>query len=30
MDSLTHLVGGLLGEPVECERPVRRARQAAG
>ena len=30
MDSLTALVGGLLAEPVECERPVRRARQAAG
>jgi MarR family transcriptional regulator, transcriptional regulator for hemolysin len=30
MDSLTHLVGGLLAEPVESERPVRRARQAAG
>jgi MarR family transcriptional regulator, transcriptional regulator for hemolysin len=30
MDSLTQLVGGLLAEPVECERPVRRARQAAG
>jgi MarR family transcriptional regulator for hemolysin len=32
MDSLAHLVGGLLAEPVECERPVRRARtrQAGG
>ena len=30
MDSLTHLVSGLLAEPVESERPVRRARQAAG
>jgi MarR family transcriptional regulator for hemolysin len=30
MDSLTALVGGLLAEPVACERPVRRARQAAG
>jgi MarR family transcriptional regulator, transcriptional regulator for hemolysin len=30
MDSLTALAGGLLAEPVECERPVRRARQAAG
>lgn len=29
MDSLTHLVGGLLSEPVECDRPVRRARRAA-
>jgi MarR family transcriptional regulator for hemolysin len=28
MDSLTHLVSGLLAEPVESERPVRRARQA--
>jgi MarR family transcriptional regulator, transcriptional regulator for hemolysin len=25
-DALTSLVGGLLGEPIECERPVRRAR----
>jgi MarR family transcriptional regulator, transcriptional regulator for hemolysin len=30
MDSLTHLVSGLLAEPVECERPVRRARQTGG
>ena len=30
MDSLAALVGGLLAEPVESERPVRRARQAAG
>ena len=30
MDSLAHLVSGLLAEPAECERPVRRARQAAG
>jgi MarR family transcriptional regulator, transcriptional regulator for hemolysin len=30
MDSLTHLVSGLLADPVESERPVRRARQAAG
>jgi MarR family transcriptional regulator, transcriptional regulator for hemolysin len=30
MDSLTALVGGLLAEPVESERPVRRARQASG
>jgi MarR family transcriptional regulator, transcriptional regulator for hemolysin len=29
MDSLAGLVGGLLAEPVDCERPVRRARQAA-
>jgi DNA-binding MarR family transcriptional regulator len=29
VDSLTRLVGGLLAEPVECERPVRRARQAS-
>ena len=28
LDSLAHLVGGLLAEPVDCERPVRRARQA--
>jgi DNA-binding MarR family transcriptional regulator len=27
--SLTALVGGLLAEPVECDRPVRRARQPA-
>ena len=27
--ALTRLVGGLLAEPVECERPVRRARQAS-
>lgn len=27
LDSLSALVGGLLAEPVECERPVRRARQ---
>jgi MarR family transcriptional regulator, transcriptional regulator for hemolysin len=30
VDSLAHLVGGLLAEPVESERPVRRARRAAG
>ena len=30
MDSLTHLVNGLLAEPVECDRPVRRARQNGG
>lgn len=30
MDSLTALVGGLLAEPVESERPVRRARQTVG
>ena len=30
MDSLTQLVGGLLAEPVESERPVRRARQTNG
>jgi MarR family transcriptional regulator for hemolysin len=30
MDSLAALVGGRLAEPVESERPVRRARQAAG
>lgn len=30
MDSLTQLVGGLLAEPVECARPVRRVRRAAG
>ena len=30
MDSLTHLVSGLLAEPVEGERPVRRARQSGG
>jgi MarR family transcriptional regulator, transcriptional regulator for hemolysin len=30
MDSLTQLVSGLLAEPVDCERPVRRARQAIG
>jgi MarR family transcriptional regulator, transcriptional regulator for hemolysin len=29
LDSLTRLVGGLLAEPVDCERPVRRARQPA-
>lgn len=29
LDSLSELVGGLLAEPVECERPVRRARQPA-
>ena len=29
VDSLTRLVSGLLAEPVACERPVRRARQAA-
>lgn len=29
VESLTRLVGGLLAEPVECERPVRRARQPA-
>jgi MarR family transcriptional regulator, transcriptional regulator for hemolysin len=28
VDSLANLVGGLLAEPVECERPVRRTRQA--
>jgi MarR family transcriptional regulator, transcriptional regulator for hemolysin len=30
LDSLAQLVSGLLAEPVECERPVRRARQASG
>jgi MarR family transcriptional regulator, transcriptional regulator for hemolysin len=30
VDSLTSLVEGLLAEPVASERPVRRARQAAG
>src|SRR5262249_16860179 len=30
LDSLTELVGGLLAEPVACERPVRRARQTSG
>jgi len=30
MDALAQLVGGLLAQPVECERPVRRARQATG
>ena len=30
MDSLTKLVGGLLAEPAESERPVRRARQTVG
>src|SRR5262249_60822350 len=30
LDSLTELVGGLLAEPVSCERPVRRARQTSG
>ena len=30
MDSLAHLVSGLLAKPVESERPVRRVRQAAG
>ena len=30
MDSLTQLVSGLLAEPVESERPVRRTRQATG
>jgi MarR family transcriptional regulator, transcriptional regulator for hemolysin len=30
VDSMTRLVGGLLAEPVACERPVRRARQTAG
>lgn len=30
VDSMTRLVGGLLAEPVDCERPVRRARQTAG
>jgi MarR family transcriptional regulator, transcriptional regulator for hemolysin len=30
MDSLTHLVTGLLAAPVECERPVRRPRQNGG
>ncbi len=30
LDSLAQLVGGLLAEPVDCERPVRRARQPAG
>lgn len=29
VESLTQLVGGLLAKPVECERPVRRARQPA-
>jgi DNA-binding MarR family transcriptional regulator len=29
VDLLTGLVGGLLAEPVACERPVRRARQNA-
>ena len=29
VDSLAGLVGGLLAEPVDCERPVRRARQTA-
>jgi MarR family transcriptional regulator, transcriptional regulator for hemolysin len=29
IDSLNRLVGGLLAEPVACERPVRRARQTA-
>jgi DNA-binding MarR family transcriptional regulator len=30
LDSLAQLVGGLLAEPVDCERPVRRARQPVG
>jgi len=30
MGSLGQLVGGVLAEPVACERPVRRARQTAG
>ena len=30
VNSLRQLVSGLLAEPVDCERPVRRARQAAG
>jgi MarR family transcriptional regulator, transcriptional regulator for hemolysin len=30
LDSLAHLVGGLLAEPVDSERPVRRARRPAG
>jgi hypothetical protein len=30
VDSLAGLVGGLLAEPVESERTVRRARQPAG
>jgi hypothetical protein len=30
LDSLAQLVGGLLAEPVDPGRPVRRARQAVG